>query len=402
MIDSSKATMNNFTVPLTLDAHKLAEDLAKQQPNHYKAKQVYLNALAVYAGQFYLRCWGLETNWENCDSFNPTMQMLMDVADLEIKPLGVRVEFRPVLPDEDAVYIPLDVWEERWGYIAVELDDSLEQARLLGFIKSTDTEEVPLSKLQSLKEFIDELHLAEKQAIISPKGAQSINLRNWLHQGVEKGWQTIEEMLATFSLQETPRFDNFGAATALRGTAARRSESTHIPTLIDLLQNSTDNLVRLQVTRLLGNIGKGSQEAIAALTELIQTREDNNYEMRREAAVSLGKIDPFHPQAGARKVKNIDLGIELDGREIALVITIAPESKTEMQLHLRVYPMRTNLLPANLHLTILDEASNIIDKNQSRPTDEYMQLNPLIVEGNSQFTVKVTLNGASFVQEFVL
>ncbi len=45
-----------------------------------------------------------------------------------------------------------------------------------------------------------------------------------------------------------------------------------------------------QPTEFLGRVEPGNQEAIAALTHLLDTTEDDNY-VRYQAAVSLGKLD---------------------------------------------------------------------------------------------------------------
>jgi hypothetical protein len=52
-----------FTVPLALEAHSRAEEFRRYQSNPGKAKQVYLNTLAVYAVHVYLQCRGFETDW---------------------------------------------------------------------------------------------------------------------------------------------------------------------------------------------------------------------------------------------------------------------------------------------------------------------------------------------------
>ena len=61
-----------FTVPLSFEAHSIAQHFQRQQSPTQKAKQVYLNTLAVYAVDFYLRCLGFELNPEQSDSRNPS------------------------------------------------------------------------------------------------------------------------------------------------------------------------------------------------------------------------------------------------------------------------------------------------------------------------------------------
>lgn len=177
-----------FTIPLALEAHSKAEGFFRQHLNPRKAKQVYLNTLAVYAVNLYLQYLGLETDLEASDSYNPVMRSLMDVADLEVKDLG-KIECRPLLPDSDFLYVPAEVWEERIGYIAVQLDQSLRQANLLGFAAAVATEQLPLSQLQSLEDLPEHFNQI-RQPVKMP-----VNLSQWLNDIFEAGWQEVEKAL---------------------------------------------------------------------------------------------------------------------------------------------------------------------------------------------------------------
>src|SRR5919202_4904319 len=94
-----------FRVALAVEAHLRAKRVITHTSNPQKAKQGYLNALAVYAVNFYLQCLGFETELENTDSSNPVMQTLLNVADLPVKNLG-KLECIPVLPDSQSCYVP--------------------------------------------------------------------------------------------------------------------------------------------------------------------------------------------------------------------------------------------------------------------------------------------------------
>ncbi|WP_246162737.1 MULTISPECIES: DUF1822 family protein [Brasilonema] len=185
-----QSTMNpkieswTFAVPLALSAHSRAEQFRRYQVNPQKAKQVYLNTLAVYAVNFYLQCRGFETDWETSDSCNPGMQMLMDVADLVVKNRG-KLECRPVLPNTEVVCIPAEVWSERIGYVAVQLSESLREATLLGFVEKVTSFELPLSQLRSLEEL--PRHLNQ----IRP----AINLSKWFENIFEVSWQALDAIL---------------------------------------------------------------------------------------------------------------------------------------------------------------------------------------------------------------
>ncbi|MFB2921016.1 MULTISPECIES: DUF1822 family protein [Aerosakkonema] len=175
-----------FTVILGAEAHRLAEQFRKHQRQPQKGKQVYLNTLAVYAVKFYLDCLGIETDCQASDSFDPVAQTLMDVADLEVKNLG-KLECRPVLPEQEFIYIPPEVWLNRIGYVAVQMTRSLTEVMLLGFTKTATRENLSISELRSLEEF--------PEFISEIRQPRPINLSQWLHNVVEIGWQTVEALL---------------------------------------------------------------------------------------------------------------------------------------------------------------------------------------------------------------
>ena len=181
-----------FTVPLFQSAHRIAKQFSQQQSNQEKAKQVYLNTLAISAVDFYLRCVGIQTDWEASDSWDSVMQAMMDVADLEIPNYG-KLECRPMLPETQVIYIPPEVWSDRIGYVAVQFDQSLKEATLLGFAEAVSIEELPLSQLRSLGDLLE--HLSHIRQAKSAK--MRVNLRQWFHHLFEAGWQSLETVLDT-------------------------------------------------------------------------------------------------------------------------------------------------------------------------------------------------------------
>lgn len=157
----SAEELGGFTVPLSSKQHHLAEQLCYRQNNREKAKQVYLNTLAVFAVDFYLRCMMIETDWEASLSWDLVTRTLIDVADLKVTRIGT-LECRPVLPEQQVVQIPPEVRSDRIGYIAVRIDKSLKKAKLLGFSKTAPlTGELHISELQSLEALLR--HIEEVQ-----------------------------------------------------------------------------------------------------------------------------------------------------------------------------------------------------------------------------------------------
>jgi hypothetical protein len=148
---------------------------------------------------------GVETDWEGSQSRNPVMLSILDVADVQIPNLG-KLECRPVLPQDKVVHIPLEVWSDRIGYVAVQFDQSLKQATLLGFSQTAGSGELPISQLRSLEDLLEYL-----RQIKQPEPAKTrVNLSQWFENIFESGWQQIEALLGTqpanlaLSLRSTP------------------------------------------------------------------------------------------------------------------------------------------------------------------------------------------------------
>ncbi len=176
-------------MPLTLKAHQIANQFRQLQSSPQKAKQVYLNALAVQMVQAYLSWLGIDTDLKASDSWNPAIQVLADTADLVVLGRG-KLECRPVLPGEASCYVPPEVWSDRIGYVAVQFDQELSEATLLGFVPQVTAPELPLNQLQPLNTLLDKLNPSEQT-----NSTLSTNLLSqWLQGTIAAGWQTIEEL----------------------------------------------------------------------------------------------------------------------------------------------------------------------------------------------------------------
>ncbi|MGB3640661.1 MAG: DUF1822 family protein [Rivularia sp. (in: cyanobacteria)] len=184
----------SFTVPLSFEAHSIAQELVSEISNQQKRQQVYLNSLTVYAVNNYLRCMGFETDYSEGDSRNLIAIQLMNVADLIVKDIG-KLECLAVFAEAEVVEIPPEVWEDRVGYVFVELSDSLKKAKILGFTPEA-ADKIYLSKLQPLEDFL--VYLTELEVVESretEKTSNIINFREWLDGIIDTSWQKLDELL---------------------------------------------------------------------------------------------------------------------------------------------------------------------------------------------------------------
>ena len=130
--------------------------------NNSKAKQFYLNTLAVYVGKDYLVSLDFEACLDDKALLSIFFRMNKDVADVIIPDIGT-VEFRYVLPGEASFSIPNPDKKEVIAYVTVAFNDSLDFGDILGFIVPKDLLDpkvdmsVSLQSLQPTEELLSYL-----------------------------------------------------------------------------------------------------------------------------------------------------------------------------------------------------------------------------------------------------
>jgi Protein of unknown function (DUF1822) len=179
-------TALTFTVRLSQDAHRLAERLSQQQWTDRRARQVYLNTLSTYAVNFYLQCMGFETIEKQTDAREKQLERkFLEVAEVEVKGVG-KLECRPVRIGDRVMQVPPEAKGDRAGYLAVQLNETLTEAILLGFVKRATTEEIPLEQLRSLDTFLQYASQLEN----------SVKLSQWFQHAFDASWAAIETVFS--------------------------------------------------------------------------------------------------------------------------------------------------------------------------------------------------------------
>jgi Protein of unknown function (DUF1822) len=383
MIYSTEAL--TISIPLIQADRQTAQQFAQEQPNPEKAKQVYDNAIAVLAVNHYLQLIDIKTDLKASDCWNPAGRLGADIADLMLPGIG-RLECRATHQLEQTCFIPPDASIDRVGYVFVQIDESYREGTLLGYVPESNQSEVWLNQIKPLDDLIDHLAFLEQSRLI--------HLRQWLNQQFESDWQAVKTVLKTSEAE---------LAVAFRGKPLKTSSESDIQDLVAQIYDSTDRTQHSILAERLGNMGIASPEAILALVHLIQTAEDE--ETRWTAAESLWMIDPANPVAGIRRVA--DLGMQLAGYKIALMVAIVPKGDAEMAVLLRVYPMGESKLPPGLELSLFDEQGNLCfptirARGEQEPVlDQFMQLKLYGQIGN-QFSVMLGIGEASLNKNFVM
>ncbi len=299
-------TNSSFGIRATLPpkAQLIAEKFQRYQDNLQKGEQIYRNTLAVYAVNLYLQNIGFETDLEASNSWDFLSQTLMDVADLDIKDYG-KIECRPVLPDEEFIQVPEEVWFESTYCIAVEIEEIATEAKLLGFVEKAATEKISRSQLRPLEELPGLLQ----------QNISKIKLSEWLEGIFQKDWQPTEKVLA----------------------------------------------------------------------------------YRRESTLGKPRTDKKQPVS---RTKKIDLGLLINKKSVALVVTITPQTDDKTEVLVQIIPMdRYEYLPPGIGLNIVLESESAEIK--AREADNIIQLK-FIEPPRSQFTVQISLGDAVVTENFII
>lgn len=195
--------ISQLRVPLGKTIHAIASEFAAEQTTSQKGKKVYLNTLAVYAVHSYLKWLQIETDLSQGHSWHPGLRSLFDVADLVVPSVG-KLECCPLLPGETALSLPLEATQERFGYVAVQFDENLNEVGLLGFASANDvvnnSQFISIADFQSLDTLLSYIPANSEAALdetsIFANSKKLVNLSSWRDGIFEAGWQAADALFS--------------------------------------------------------------------------------------------------------------------------------------------------------------------------------------------------------------
>ena len=294
----------SIPLPITSRALRMAQQFADQQPTQEKKEQVYFNTLAVCVVNDYMEIMDIPTDLLGADSWNPAMRLYADVADLKLPELG-HLECRPVRSGT-LCYIPPEVPDDRIGVVVVEIDALHQEATLLGFAKTVRPGEFSINQLQPIDDLLEHLERLERNQA-------EVNLREWLQNIFEAGWQSVEEILAPIA----------------------------------------PNLA-------------------------------------------------FRKRSGVTRAKLVDLGIQLLGHSVVMIVTLTPVTSVEIQIMLQVHPTDEQAyLPNNLTVKVLDEEGAAVMEAHARTANTHITLE-FSAQLGERFSVRLELGDMSNTSNFVV
>ncbi|NES06121.1 MAG: DUF1822 family protein [Okeania sp. SIO2F4] len=291
-------------------------------------------------------------------------------------------------------------------YIVIQVLVESEEAILIGLIRYDQLINQSLQKNErgnhqlSLSELNnDSSHLILNLKYLSPAAiklpenalAESKSwerLTSWLEGILTEGWQSVEKIRGN-------RKPIMQMAFSLDKITEKLS-----PKVVKnfLKQFQMTQKIRDETQTDLSKPELSDTEVNQALVNILQTTEDE--ETRWQIAELLWEIDPSHPAAGVRRA--IDLGMQLAGVPVALMIAILPKPNQRFAVLSRVYPLQDQrFLPANLKLIGLDEMGESLFEIRARERDDYIQFK-FTADPGDRFSLQVSLNSATVTKDFII
>ena len=355
-----------ISVPITEANRNKAKQFAQQQSNSEKSLQVYHNTLAVLVTNNYLQMLDVQTSLQQSHSWNAVVRVSTNIADLNLPGKG-HLECRAILKGDDNCYFPQDVWNNRIGYVVVQLDESCKQGTLLGFLPQVSRNTINIRELQSLDDLFIALHSNETV----------VQLSQWLENIIDESWRSVEAIIGKKEINPLFVFADI----------SDEGENSY---------KIKDAVGQLYATQ--NEIDKVDSDSEKALIHLL--KNTLNEEIRWKAAELLWEINPENSAGGIRKA--VDLGMHFGENLIALMVAILPKLDGSMAILTRVYPgYGENYLPQGLQLSGLDAIGKSFFTVSSRNKDNYIQFK-FTAELGDKFNIRVALNDANITESFVL
>ncbi len=104
-----------------------------------------------------------------------------------------------------------------------------------------------------------------------------------------------------------------------------------------------------------------------------------------------------------KRVKLIDLGDQLENQAVLLLVAVAPAAGEKVGIRVQLHPEPgTRYLPAQLRLTLLTPSGESLKSVEAGSEDNYIQLQRFRCARGFRFSLQITLDDLSIMEDFVV
>lgn len=157
---------NLMEFPIDQQIYNLALGYASEQANLQNGLKLFYNTMTVWAVNHLIGWMDFETIIDKDDDWTVAIESALELADLELPGIG-KIQCCRIGEGETKICVP--VQNDRIAYIFVELPDSLDKVKLLGFLSAADihgdTVQISVADLQPFDRLSDYLETIELQNV---------------------------------------------------------------------------------------------------------------------------------------------------------------------------------------------------------------------------------------------
>lgn len=419
-----------FPIYLHNEAYNLANNISENFPE--KKQQIYWNVLGIYTVKTYCDFLEIETDFSVENTVDVITQTFLNTASLRLTNLGI-VECIPFLSGADTIKIPRETWENRIGYLAVEINESKNQAIISKFLPACHpddmSEEIPIKDLFSLETFLEQIERIEigqdflsSQNLLTQRMAEKlgdlsqtdilINLDRIARTYDEDQWQEIGgEFLINCYVTETV----IPEETDITSWQQREISECQKEKLSELAEQILFELNQMWIQQEIKEI---KTIKLSKWLEDIQNIFDAGWQTL-EVFRSMYQTELNFATATALRTRKSIVEKTLDKRTVikdieqevhypvALMVTLEQMIDEKYDILYQVTPIDSkeresqdpSYLPSNLTLAIFDEHGNSFMETKAREKDNLIQLQFRGMLEN-KFSLVVKLNDSEFKKDF--
>ena len=149
------------------------------------------------------------------------------------------------------------------------------------------------------------------------------------------------------------------------------------------------------------NLSQWFQEIFETGWQSVETLLTSRPELPLAHAGSYRSSGAQNPNT-AKGAKLLDLGLTLGSQSVVLLVAIAPNEAQGFSILVQLHPSAEQHLPAQSKLLLLSETETVLQEVESRSQDNYIQMRPFWGQAGETFSIKVSLDSVSVVEDFTL
>lgn len=236
------------------------------------------------------------------------------------------------------------------------------------------------------------LPVAGVEEVVKGEAEQSgaslpIRLNQWFQKITATDWSREVVLLGTMLSYQTGEVQ----LSPTRDITISRAE-----TLLSENQASSPNMARQLAFQTAMAMAEASYPKPKAIQMLAQALENREYdELYWQIALSLGALDPDHPQAAVAQRKEFTIGKTC----FELLVALQRQTEARLSILMQLYSTEQYYLPSGLRLRVMDASKALLQQVRTTGQESYLSIE-LLKTIHETFTIAIQFQEESLEETF--